>query len=84
MATDEDLTRRARVAYYQAGGVTHPKTIHVREFDGLRYVVVATNDTVLAVYRVRADEFLRRLRRPPRPLRVVTDGPADTRTGQEN
>jgi hypothetical protein len=83
VSTDADLTRRARSAYYRFGGTTHPKTVRVRETEGRRYVVLATRDEVLAVYRVRADLMLIRMRRPPRVLLSVTDGPADTRTGQE-
>jgi hypothetical protein len=82
--TDRDLTRRARAAYLRAGDTTHPKTAYVREHDGRRYVVLATRDVVLAVYRVRPwDNVLSRMRRPPRVLLSVADGPADTRTGQE-
>lgn len=78
MATDRDLTRRARAAYLRAGGTTHPKTAHVREHEGRRYVILAARDAVLAVYRVRPwDDVLSRMRRPPRPLLSLIDGGPD-------
>jgi hypothetical protein len=76
MVTDTDLTRRARAAYLRSGGTTLPKTAHVREHDGRRYVVLATRAEVLAVYRIRPwDSVLARMRRPPPALRTVTADP---------
>ncbi len=41
----------------------------VRTLKGLQYVVLrSSNKTVLAIYRIKNDGFLRRMRRPPKAL----------------
>lgn len=62
--TNADLTGRALAGWYRSGG-TGPANARVGEFEGRRYVVVERDGVILAVYRVRYDGRLRRMRRPP-------------------
>lgn len=62
----QDLVRRAFAAYFRAGGTDQPaNTSDVREHAGLRYVVLRNVRGPLAVYRVKNDGLLRRLKRWP-------------------
>ena len=69
--SDEDLLRRAFAAYFRAGdSMDQPGATAstVQKHKGLRYVVLRNNYRTLAVYRVKADGILRRLRRWPKEL----------------
>jgi hypothetical protein len=69
MSTDGDLTRRAFAAWFRTGGTDQPDAgSGVVEHQGRRYVVLRNVNGVLAVYRVRHDEVLRRMRRPPKTI----------------
>jgi hypothetical protein len=64
-----DLERRAMAAYFRSGGVDQPAGGgYVEDYDGKLYVVLNNIRGTLAVYRVRNDGMLKRLRRPPRDL----------------
>ena len=65
----DDLTRRAFTAYFRSGGTDQPSggpatTTH----GGKQYVVLRNARGLLAVYRVRNDGMLKRLRRWPSAL----------------
>jgi hypothetical protein len=63
---DEDLTRRAFAAYFRAGGYDQPAgDSGVVEVGGKLYVELHNIRGVLAVYRVRNDGMLKRLKRWP-------------------
>ncbi len=69
IAAGDELTRRAFAAYFRSGGTRRPtKSSGVVERDGKRYVVLNSSRGVLAVYRVRNDGMLRRMRRWPPDL----------------
>ena len=64
-----ELTRRAKAAWFGAGGTVSPSEASgVMIRDGLGYVVLRDADgSVRAVYRIRPDNMtLRRMRRSPR------------------
>ena len=68
--TEEDLVRRAMVAWIRGGGsgVDMPaNTSSVEEWDGKLYVRLegAQGDGPLAVYRLRQDGILKRMKRWP-------------------
>ncbi len=65
-ASDDDLTRRALAAYYRAGGTAQPANASgVVVHDGRLYVQLVNVNGTLAVYRVRNDGQLKRLKRWP-------------------
>jgi hypothetical protein len=65
----DDLTRRAFAAWFRAGNIEQPaSTSGVREHEGKYYVVLENVNGTLAVYRVRNDEKLKRLRRWPQEV----------------
>jgi hypothetical protein len=65
----EELTRRALAAYFRSGGTGQPaRGSGVVERDGKLYVVLDSSRGILAVYRVRNDGMLRRMRRWPAEL----------------
>lgn len=67
--TDERLVTRAFAAYFRAGGIDQPANYSgVVLHDGKRYVVLVNAGGFLAVYRVRNDGMLKRLRRWPAAL----------------
>lgn len=60
----QDVTRRAFAAYFRSGGIDQPaKSSGVVEHNGKAYVVLENVNGILAVYRVRNDGMLKRLRR---------------------
>ena len=72
-ATDDDLVRRAFGAWFRNGGMDQPsKHSEVEYHEGHRYVVLRGGggpvDRAMAVYRVRNDGMLKRLRRWPAAL----------------
>lgn len=73
--TNNDLVNRALAAYFKYP--EFPGTVPMQpsrnssmavDLDGKTYVVIATSSDVLAVYRLRNDGVLRRMKRPPRQL----------------
>lgn len=63
---EDDLTRRAMAAWFRTGGTDQPsKDSGTEELDGKVYVVLRNVRGVMAVYRVRNDGILRRMKRPP-------------------
>lgn len=64
------LTRRAKAAWFDAGGDVAPdETSAYVTHEGLGYVVLRHSGGILAVYRVRSDNgMLRRMKRPPKGL----------------
>jgi len=66
---ERDLSRRALAAYFRSGGFDQPTGGGVvQEYDGKLYVVLSNVRGTLAVYRVRNDGMLKRLRQPPHGL----------------
>ena len=67
--TDAALISRAMAAYFRIGsGQQLADKSAVRTLDAKRYVVLANDNGPLAVYRVRGDGILRRMRRWPKEL----------------
>lgn len=69
MALDE-LLQRALAAYFRSGGTDQPaaRACGVETVEGLQYAVLRNGGGVLAVYRVRNDGMLKRLKRWPKEL----------------
>ncbi len=74
-ADEDELHRRAVAAYYRIaardgyGAVQHSeRNSGYERYNGLDYVVLRNNGQTLAVYRVRNDGVLRRLKRWPAEL----------------
>ena len=70
-----ETVRRALSAYYRTAGDSVPEASASREqtHAGKRYVVLGRQDeSVLAVYRIKPDGLLRRMRRWPEALGAVT------------
>ncbi|HVB77452.1 MAG TPA: hypothetical protein VNI34_06590 [Candidatus Nitrosotalea sp.] len=69
---DEDTLRRAFAAYFRYSDNAYPiqpaNDSYHAEFQGKEYVVLQNANGVLAVYRVRNDGKLKRLRRWPGAL----------------
>jgi hypothetical protein len=66
----DDYLRRAFAAWFRGGALEQPSnTSEVVRIDGRLYVVLRNQGGVMAVYRVRNDGMLKRLRRWPK--RVV-------------
>ena len=65
---EQDVTRRALAAYFRSGGIDQPANSGVVEHNGKAYVVLENVNGILAVYRVRNDGMLKRLRRWPTDL----------------
>lgn len=66
-----DLVRRAFAAWFRSGGTDQPANhSDVTEHNGHDYVVLRNVNGILAVYRVRNDGMLKRLRRWPTELEV--------------
>jgi hypothetical protein len=69
MASDSELERRAKAAWFRSGGEAEPGAESgVVAHGGLTYVVLRNVSGILAVYRVKNDGLLRRLRRWPASL----------------
>jgi hypothetical protein len=66
---DQALTRRAYVAFMRSGSYAPtPKASGVIEIGGKSYVVLRIDGVLAAVYRVRPDGALKRLRRWPKAI----------------
>jgi hypothetical protein len=77
-ATDEQLTTRALAAWFKSGTDERPyNSSGVRTVRGKDYVVLRNERGVLAVYRVRTDGILKRLKRWPA---AVDEGGSRRRT----
>jgi len=64
-----DPVLRAFAAYFRAGNIDQPaNTSGIVEHDGKQYVVLENVNGILAVYRIRPDGQLKRLRRWPSAL----------------
>jgi hypothetical protein len=85
MTDDDDLTRRALGAYfrYATDRPDQPSSASgVVEHDGRRYVVLHNVTGVLAVFRVRRDGMLKRLRRWPAAVADGSPPPRYNRMGR--
>lgn len=68
----DDLTKRAFAAWFRSGGADQPSNASgERKVGGRRYVVLSSGRRLLAVYRVRLDGMLKRLKRWPPSLNNV-------------
>lgn len=67
---EDDVMRRALAAYFRSGGTDQPsaRASGIRHLGSLGYAVLRTSDRMLAVYRVRSDGMLKRLKRWPAQL----------------
>ncbi len=66
---ESPIVRRAFAAYFRAGGVDQPANDSREvEHGAHRYVVLRNVSGTLAVYRVRNDGMLRRMRRWPKEV----------------
>lgn len=65
----DDLTRRALAAYLKTGGTEQAgNSSGPAAVDGKDYVVLRNTNGILAVYRVKVDGVLKRLKRYPSEL----------------
>lgn len=64
----DEVTRRALAAYGWSDGMPLPTSVKRRKLGGLDYVVLYARERVIAVYRVRNDGKLKRLKRLPASL----------------
>jgi hypothetical protein len=68
----DQLLQRAFAAYLKFDGAAAAQPIAtcsgVQQLDGLKYVVLANRNRVCAVYRIKNDGSLRRMRRWPMEL----------------
>ena len=69
MNENDDLIRRATAAYFRSGADQQPNRSQsdVFNLDGKVYVVLASGE-IMAVYRLRNDGVLRRMRRYPKDI----------------
>ena len=64
--SEENILRRALAAWFRSGAMDTPANdSSVEVHDGHWYAVLRNINGILAVYRVKNDGHLRRLRRPP-------------------
>lgn len=69
VADESDLLRRGFAAYFRSGANIQPSNgSGVAELNGKTYVVLLNTNGYLAVYRVRNDGMLKRLKRWPSAL----------------
>jgi hypothetical protein len=68
--SDNPYKARALAAYFRSGeGAVQPgEPVLMEDDEGKRYVVLSNEDGILAVYRVRNDDMLKRLKRWPAAL----------------
>ena len=68
--TMDELKQRAFAAYFRSGGTEQPssKSGSQKSTDGKEYVVLRNVNSILAVYRVKPDGVLKRLKRYPAEL----------------
>jgi len=65
----DDMVKRAMAAWFRSGGNIQPaNTSGVRTHDKRKYVVLENINGFLAVYRIKTDGFLKRLKRWPAAL----------------
>ena len=71
MANTDEALRRAFAAYFRTGGNEQPsqESSEAITHEGLQYVVLRNVSGLLAVYRVRNDGMLKRLKRWPHSLK---------------
>jgi len=65
---EEDYVRRAIAAWFRSGGPGQPMPANsssVQDHDGKFYVELHNGNGTLAVYRIRTDGILKRLKRWP-------------------
>jgi len=66
---DLAMTTRAMAAWFRSGVSIQPaNTSGVREYGGKKYVVLENINGILAVYRIKVDGFLKRLKRWPKEI----------------
>jgi|RhiMethySRZTD1v2_1073278.scaffolds.fasta_scaffold65883_1 hypothetical protein len=78
MPATTDFVPRAMAAWYRARRTDHThafphqaRCAQVTLGDGKHYVVLASSDAVVAVYRIKPAGFLRRLKRWPRQVETA-------------
>ena len=67
---EREYFNRAMAAWFRAGNTDQPSSYSsgMEEVKGLNYVVLRNVNGILAVYRIKPDGFLRRMRRWPKEL----------------
>ena len=66
---DEQYIRRAIAAWFRNGGFDQPSTSEVVKHAGKFYVVLRNSGGVMASYRIRNDEVLKRMKRYPKEIK---------------
>lgn len=65
----DEMVKRATAAWFRSGGDDQPaNTSDVREYGGKKYVVLKNTNGILAVYRIKNDGILKRMKRWPKEL----------------
>jgi hypothetical protein len=65
----DQMKRRAMAAWFRSGGIDQPASNSgVEEYDDKYYVVLRNVNGVMAVYRIRNDDSLKRLKRWPKEV----------------
>ena len=66
---EREVIERAMKAWFQSGGTDQPSnTSEIREHGGKEYVVLENVNGVLAVYRIKNNGALKRLKRWPKAI----------------
>ena len=65
----DEMVKRAMAAWFRSGGSDQPaNTSGGREYGGKKYVVLENVNGPLAVYRIKVDGILKRLKRWPKEI----------------
>jgi len=68
---EEEYVRRAITAWFRRGGFDIPsQKSSVEEYEGKFYVELHKANRTLAVYRIRNDDMLKRLKRWPKEITI--------------
>jgi hypothetical protein len=72
---ESDLSRRALLAFLKSSKDANGNDAHAAglQHDGKLYVALLTKDVIAAVYRVRNDLQLKRMRRVPQPVAYAAE-----------
>jgi hypothetical protein len=66
----DEMVKRATAAWFRSGGDDQPGSgpSGIREHEGKKYVVLENVNGILAVYRIKNDGLLRRMKRWPKAI----------------
>ena len=78
----DEIVRRAMAAWFRSGGSDQPPiTYGIKEYQKKKYVVLENVNGLLAVYRLRNDGQLKRLKRWPEPIEKLS---SDVHAGKKD